>query len=145
MGAEWRVEADDDWLAEHRTDTFERLRRRFRLMGMVAGAVSHAETGPFGGAPRKPALKIGGRTYAVVRYTRHHIAYTAIRVDPDHCRRCGQPLVEVHRIVYARGDDAPTPIATVRTCRRCHAGSWLFRSGMPVTARARTRARKVVL
>src|SRR5204863_2807093 len=104
MDREWRVEADDEWLATHRSDVLGRLRRRFRALSGLAGAVSEAEMGPYGGAPRRPRLRIGGRAYAYVRYTTQHIAYTSIRVDPDRCRRCGQELVEAYRIGYAQGD-----------------------------------------
>jgi hypothetical protein len=145
MAREWRVEADDEWLATHRSDTLGRLRRRFAFLGGLAGAVSEAEMGPYGGAPRRPRLRIGGRTYAYVRYTTQHIAYTSIRVDPDRCRRCGQELVEAHRIGYAQGDTVRVPVGTVRVCRACQADSWSFHSRMPTTVRARWRARKVVL
>ncbi|OLB64809.1 MAG: hypothetical protein AUI10_09505 [Actinobacteria bacterium 13_2_20CM_2_72_6] len=145
MTGDWRREADDEWLDAHRSANFERLRRRLRLLGGMAEAMSNAELGPLGGAPRRPRLKIGGRTYAVVRYTTHHIAYTTIQVDPGLCRRCGQQLVEVHRIVYARGADARLTVGTVRTCRRCQADSWMFLSRMPSVNRARRVARKIVL
>ena len=145
MTGDWRREADDEWLDAHRSANFERPRRRLRLLGGMAEAMSNAELGPLGGTPRRPRLKIGGRTYAVVRYTTHHIAYTTIQVDPGLCRRCGQQLVEVHRIVYARGADARLTVGTVRTCRRCQADSWMFLSRMPSVNRARRVARKIVL
>jgi hypothetical protein len=145
MADDWRREADDDWLAAHRSTNFERLRRRVRMLGGLAEAMSNAELGPLAGAPRRPRLKIGGKTYAMVRYTTHHIAYTTIHVDPGLCRRCGQQLVEVHRIVYARGEDARTTVGTVRTCRRCQGDSWMSLSRMPSVTRARRVARKIVL
>ena len=145
MAEEWRREADDDWLAARRSANFERLRRRVRLLGGLAEGMSNAELGPFGGAPRRPQLRIGGKTYAVVRYATHHIAYTTIQVDPGVCRRCGQRLVEVHRIVYVRGSDTRTTVGTVRTCRRCQADSWVFFSRMPTVIRVRQVARKIVL
>src|SRR5690242_7640662 len=101
---EWRVEADEAWLAAHRSDNFERMRRRLKRWGMLADAVSQAELGPYGGAPRKPDLKLGGRSYAVVRYVTQRIAYTAIQVDLHQCRRCGRRLVEVHHIRQIRED-----------------------------------------
>ncbi len=86
MANEWRIEADDEWLASHSSDTFQRLRRRARLLGRVSDAVSNAELGPFSGAPRNPQLKVGGRAYSVVRYVgngeRRSIA--AVRL----CRSC---------------------------------------------------------
>ena len=145
MDREWRIEADDEWLATHRSDTLGRLRRRFAFLGGIGGAVSEAELGPFAGAPRRPRLRIGGKTYAYVRYTTQHIAYTSIRVDPDRCRRCGQEMVEAHRIGYREGENLRVPVGTVRACRACQADSWSFHSRMPTTVRARWRARKVVL
>lgn len=144
MAGEWRVEADDEWLSRHRSANFERLRRRASMFGVLGGAMSQAELGPFGGAPRRPKLSIGGRAYAVVRYAQHQMAYTAIQVDPATCRRCGRPLAEVHRIVYARGS-ARNEVGVVRSCRSCQADSWLFWSRMPSTSRARRVARRVVL
>ena len=145
MAEEWRREADDEWLAAHRSANFDRLRRRVRMLGGLAEGVSNAELSPFGGAPRRPRLTIGGKAYAVVRYTTHHIAYTTVQVDLGVCRRCGQRLVEVHRIVYARGSDTRTTVGTVRTCRRCQADSWVFFSRMPTAIRARQVAGKIVL
>jgi hypothetical protein len=142
---DWRVEADDEWLARHRSDTFGRLKRRFSRFGLVADAVSNAELGPFGGAPRKPQLKIGGKAYAVVRYTQHRIAYTVIQVDPDECRRCGAQLQEVHRIVQIREGGVREVVGAVRMCRQCAADAWLFVSHMPATNRARRVSRRVVL
>ncbi len=145
LAERWRVEADDEWLAGHRSDTFARMRRRLRRLGALSDAVSQAEMGPYGGAPRNPRLKVGGRAYAVIRYTTHHIVYTTIEIDPGRCRRCGRRMVEVHRIVCARGDAGRAAVGTVRTCRSCQADSWLFWSRMPATTRARTTDRKVVL
>jgi hypothetical protein len=141
----WRVEADDEWLARHRSDTFGRLRRRLRRFGLVADAVSQAELGPFGGAPRNPQLKIGTKAYSVVRYAPHRITYTAVQVDLENCGRCGGRMVESHRLMCVREGDVRIRVGVVRMCRRCHAGAWLFHSRMPHTARARAVAGKVVL
>ena len=145
MTGEWRVEADDEWLAAHRSANFERLRRRARLLGSLGGAMSEAELGPFGGAPRRPKLSIGGKAYAVVRYATQHMAYTVIEVDPARCRRCGRELAEVHRLVYVRGGLTRTVVGMIRTCRSCQADSWLFWSRMPGAIRARRASRKIVL
>ena len=56
MATKWRVEADDEWLATHSSDSFQRLRRRSRLLRGLAEAMSNAELGPLGGAPRRPQL-----------------------------------------------------------------------------------------
>jgi hypothetical protein len=144
MANEWRIEADDEWLASHSSDTFQRLRRRARLLGRVSDAVSNAELGPFSGAPRNPQLKVGGRAYSVVRYVEHRYAYTVIQVDVVRCHKCGRDLAEEHRIRYV-GNGERRSIAAVRLCRSCEAGAWLFYSRMPTTARARRIARKIVL
>jgi hypothetical protein len=144
-GEGWRTEADDEWLAARRSTSFARLRRRLQRLGVLGDAVSEAELGPFGGVPRRPTLKIGGKAYAVVRYAEHRIAYTTVRVDLLRCRRCGHRLVESHRILFVGGDGGRVAVGAVRACRRCEAESWLFTSRMPGTVRARARARKVVL
>jgi hypothetical protein len=144
-GEAWRVEADDEWLAAHKSDTFARLRRKFARFGLFGEAFSNAETGPFGGAPRNPRLKLGGKTYAVVRYAEHRISYTAILLDVQRCRRCGLRLVHVHRIKTINEDGSRRVVGTVRMCRRCRSNSWLFFSRMPAVERARETARKVVL
>lgn len=143
----WRAEADDAWLATHRSTFFRRLRRRFRMFGGVGDAVSQAEMGPFGGAPRNPKLTVddGNKAYAVVRYTTNQIAYTATTMNPDECRRCGRPLVEKHEITCVEEEGVRVPVGSVRTCRSCQADSWLLRSRMPTVTRARAVARKVVL
>ena len=87
-----RIEADDEWLAGHRSDAMLRFQRRFRRVAGIGDAVSNAELGPFGGAPRNPKLNVGGRSYALVRYAQHRIAYTTIRVDLHRCRYCGKML-----------------------------------------------------
>ena len=142
---DWRGEADDRWLAAHRSDSFARFRRRLARFGVLGDAVSQAELGPYGGTPRKPQLKIGGRDYSVVRYVEHRISHTTISVDLQHCRRCGHLLVEVHRVVFVSSAGSRRAVGAVRVCRQCQAGSWLFHSRMPATRRARRRARKVVL
>jgi hypothetical protein len=144
MANEWRVEADDEWLATHSSDTFQRLRRRTRLLGGLGDAMSNAELGPFGGAPRKPQLKVGGKDYSVVRYADHHLSYTVIQVDPVVCRRCGAAVAERH-LIARMADGVRSTVGSVRMCRNCQAESWLFRSHMPATRRARRWGRKVVL
>ena len=145
MAERWRVEADDAWLATHRSDNFNRIRRRLRGMSRLADAMSHAELGPFAGAPRNPRLKIGGKAYAVVRYAEHRISYTTVTIDPDICRRCGRPLLESATVTCVDEHGARVRVGTVRTCRRCQADSWMFHSGMPSVMRARRVARRIVL
>jgi len=144
MANSWRVEADDEWLAAHSSETFQRLRRRTSLLSRLGEAMSNAELGPFGGAPRRPQLKIGGRAYSVVRYVQHVYAYTVIQVDPVRCDRCGCEVAEQHQIKYV-GRNEEMPIAAVRMCRSCQADAWLFHSRMPAARKAREIGRKVVL
>lgn len=145
-GTDWRIEADDAWLAAHSSDTLARLCRRLPWLAGLAGAVSHADTGPFAGAPRNPRLTIGGRAYAFPRDAGRQFAYTAVRVaEPARCPRCDRPLAELHRIVDAREDGAAEAVGAVIGCRGCAGDSWLFRSRMPQTFRARAASRKTVL
>jgi hypothetical protein len=141
---DWRTEADEEWLRRHRSDSFARLRKRLKRVGGLASAISYAELGPFGGAPRNPQLKVEGAKYSAVRYATHRIAYTTIHVYLQRCRRCGS-LVESHRVIYVREDGGRAVVGTLQVCRRCQANSWLFYSRMPAATRARTWARKVVL
>jgi hypothetical protein len=140
----WRTEADEEWLRRHRSANFARLRRGLRHVGGFADAVSHAELGPFGGAPRRPQLKIEGAKYSTVRYATHRIAYTTIHLYLLRCRRCGD-LVEAHRIVQVLQDGERRLVGMLRVCRRCELNSWMFYSRMPATTRARRFSRKVVL
>jgi hypothetical protein len=136
---QWRTEADDEWLASHRSTILTQFRRRFRRLSGFAGAVSQAELGPYGGAPRNPKLKIGGKAYAVVRYAHHRIAYTAVHVDLHRCRSCGRRFSEVHRVQVVREAGGQVVVGAVRMCRRCQGTSWMFRSHMPNVLRAQRR------
>ncbi|MEV4757708.1 hypothetical protein AB0J86_21700 [Micromonospora sp. NPDC049559] len=142
----WRAEADDRWLAERRSGLMGWLRRRFRLLGGVAGAVSHADTGPYAGAPRNPRLGTGDeKTYSTVRYSTNQVTNSRTVADSDKCRRCGEPLVERHQLEYAQDGRSAVPVGAVRVCRGCQADSWLLRSRMPGASRARDVARKNVV
>jgi hypothetical protein len=143
-GDDWRTEADPEWLRHHRSENFVRMRRRLRALGSFSDAVSHAELGPFGGAPRNPQLRIEGAKYSTVRYTQHRIAYTTIHIYLQRCRRCGAE-VESHRVICVRADGGRRMLGTLQVCRECQLNSWMFHSRMPATARARAWARKVVV
>ena len=130
--------------AERRSGFMVWLRRRFRILGRIANAFSHADTGPYAGAPRDPDLRVGDeKSYSTVRYSTQHVAYTTIGTDADDCASCGRPLVELHRLEYVRGDTR-VPVGAVRTCHGCQSDSWLLRSRMPAVSRARDTARKHV-
>jgi hypothetical protein len=141
---DWRTEADDAWLVSHRSTILAQFRRRFRGLSGLAGSVSQAELGPFGGAPRNPRLRIGGKAYAVVRYAHHRIAYTAVLVDLHRCRFCGHRFAETHRIQVVREAGGRVVVGAVQLCRRCQADSWMFRSHMPTAVAARRRKRNYV-
>ena len=142
----WRGEADDEWVAERRSGFMAWLRRRFRVLGGVAGAFSYAETGPYAGAPRNPKTRVDDeQLYSMVRYTTDQVAYITTSTNHDACPACGQPLVEQYEIEYIHGEHTRVPVGAVRTCRGCHADSWLQRSRMPTTSRARDAARKNVV
>jgi hypothetical protein len=136
------------WMADVPTSTFmSRLRRRFRFFGFVGGAVSHAEMGPYAGAPRNPNLRVGADDagYATVRYSTDRYAYTSTTLNTDECRRCGRPLVQETEIEQVEGEHHRVAVGVVRTCRACQADSWMLHSRMPAVARARAAARKTVL
>ena len=135
----WRIEADDDWHAAHRSTFFKRRRSR------LGDAISNAELGPFRGAPRRPALKLTDKDYSHVRYAERHFSYTTIQVDLLECRVCGHLLLEQHRLLMRAADGSERIVGHVRKCRRCQKESWLFTSHMPSTLAARRRDAKVVL
>lgn len=145
MPEEWRTEADDAWLATRRSSRFARLRRMLGPFSGIADAVSHAELGPFGGAPRKPKLKNQDKEYSVVRPAEHHVSHTIVSVvDPEHCRRCGEPT-EAYGVNRVDEDGERETVGVLRQCRHCGADSWMLYSRMPAAERARQRGRKVVL
>jgi hypothetical protein len=144
---QWRTEADDEWMAERRSTLMAWFRRRFRMFGGFAGAVSHADLGPYAGAPRNPRLSIddNDKSYATVRYTTNQIAYTRTNTSTDECAVCGESGAETHEVTCMRGEDADTRIGAVRACGNCGAESWLRRSRMPRVAQAHERARRNVV
>lgn len=136
---DWRTEADDEWLAAHRSTILAQFRKRFRALSGLAGAVSQAEMGPYGGAPRNPRLRIGGKAYAVVRYAHHRITYTAVLVDLHRCRSCGRRFAETHRVQVVREAGGRVVVGAVKMCRRCQGSSWMYRSHMPTAVAAQRR------
>jgi hypothetical protein len=71
------------------TTFMSRLRRRFRFLGGVADAVSHAEMGPYAGAPRNPELRVGDeKSYSTVLHTTQQVTVAA--ADED--RWLGSPM-----------------------------------------------------
>ena len=143
----WRTEADEEWLARHRSNRFARIRRLFGGAAGLADAISRAELGPLGGAPRKPKLKTDEAEYSVVRPVAHGIAHMTIAAattDSQHCRRCGQ-TVEVHGMTQVGPDGERVNVGSIQECRHCGADSWQLRSHMPGVERFRRQARKTVL
>jgi hypothetical protein len=142
----WRTEADDEWLATHRSTALTAIRQCFRPLGSIADATSHSAAGAlFGGAPRNPPLKVRGTQAEAVRYAEGRYAYTAVRVDLAVCRICGMRLEEAHRLILVAADGGRTQVGSVRRCRACAKDSWLFESHMPTTRAARERDQRVVL
>lgn len=144
----WRAEADDEFLASHRSGVMRWLRRHLPGASSVGEAMSWADTGPYAGAPRDPRLAPdeGVKNYSAVRYTTNEIAHTATETtDHDRCRRCGEPLAETSELRYVRDGGTAEDVGTIRTCRSCQADSWRFGSRMPGARRARARARRNVL
>src|SRR2546430_17105501 len=97
MTGDWRREADDEWLDAHRSANFERLRRRLRLLGGMAEAMSNAGLGPPGGAPRRPRLMIGGRTYALGPSPPHRIRGATAPRHPGPVRPAARTPDQGHR------------------------------------------------
>jgi hypothetical protein len=147
VAARWRVEADAEWLADHRSDTFARVRQLLGRAGAgtFAGAVSLAELGPFGGAPRNPRLRLDRAAYATVRPAEARYAHTVLAVETAPCRRCGRAPATAQRITCVRESGARVVVGTVRLCAACQGDSWRFVSHMPRAEDARERSRRVVL
>jgi hypothetical protein len=147
MTAHWRVEADEEWLAEHRSDTFDRVRRLLRRAGVggFGEAVSLAELGPFAGAPRNPQLKPESKGYSTIRPADHRYAHTVLALETEPCRACGREPATSQRVTCVREDGARVVVGTVRLCPDCQGDSWRFVSHMPAAARARERSRRIVL
>jgi hypothetical protein len=143
--ARWRVEADAEWLAAHRSDTFARVRRLLGSAGTLGDAVSLAELGPFGGAPRNPRLRPDRAAYATIRPAEARYAHTVLAVETAPCRRCGREPATAQRVTCVRESGARVVVGTVRLCAACQGESWRFVSHMPRTERARERSRRVVL
>jgi hypothetical protein len=135
----WRYEADDEWLAVRRSTFFKRRRSRLGL------AFADAELGPFGGAPRRPRLKLDSRGYSHVRYALREYHYATIQVELLVCRACGNRLLEEHRLLLRRADGDVITVGRVRMCRRCQKEAWLFTSHMPSVLAGRRRDAKAVL
>jgi hypothetical protein len=66
----WRTEADDEFLASHRSGVMRWLRRHFKIFAPAGEAFSWADTGPYAGAPRNPRLRAdeNDKGYSTVRY-----------------------------------------------------------------------------
>lgn len=127
--SDWRTEADDQWLAEHRSTFFKR-----RRAGMLAGLDLGSVLPSVGGAPRNPQLKVGGKEYSVVRYAENYAAYITTEITRAWCRSCGGSL-EIHRIHRTDKNNVRRSYGSVQACPTCHPRHWLF-----VTHSSRVRA-----
>jgi len=136
---EWRVEADEEWLAGRRSAFFKRRR------SAIGQAFANAELGPFGGPARNPRLKLESKGYTHIRYALRVYQHTTIQVELLDCRVCGSRLVEEHRLVLRHTDGSEFTMGRVRMCRRCDRGAWLFTSHMPSVLAARRIGARTVL
>lgn len=144
LGA-WRVEADDDWLAAHSSDTFARIRRLYGA-GLLNGVSNSVLGGTvIGGTPRRPRLKLDTGHGEQIRYAERQYQYTAVMINYRTCRMCGRRDLVVHRIIMIHSDGQRFRVGTLAKCQRCAADSWLFRSRMPSIVAKRWRDRKVVI
>ena len=120
--------------------------RRLPILRRLAGAVPHADLGPYAGAPREPDLRVDGADgYSLVRYATSHIAYTCTSTSQELCPRCGQPVRETHNLRYMGGTQTSRSIGVVHACRDCHPDTWLRRSQMPGAIRQRQANHRNVL
>lgn len=134
---------DDGGDAERRSPFMSRLRRRFRILGGIAGAMSYADTGPYAGAPRDPNLRVGDeQNYSTVRYTTNHVAHIATSTTAHVCPKCGSPVAETHEIQHRRGDDIRLRMGVTSVCRSCEPDSWLLQSQMTSASRSREARRR---
>ncbi|MCO8277002.1 hypothetical protein M1L60_41135 [Actinoplanes sp. TRM 88003] len=70
-----------------------RLRRRFRVLGGAASAVSYADTGPYAGAPRNPGLRIGDeKSYSTIVHTETRDAWLPPSPERAEDRRRGNAV-----------------------------------------------------
>ncbi|MEV0896058.1 hypothetical protein [Actinoplanes sp. NPDC049802] len=126
--------------------TFLSRLRRLPILRGVADAVSHADLGPYAGAPRDPDLRIGDEQgYSTVRYATGHIAHIATSVSEDVCPRCGSAMAENHEIQQREGSAVRLRTGSARVCRACEPDSWLLRSQMSAVARARETNRRNIV
>jgi hypothetical protein len=63
----------------------------------------------------------------------------------EYCAGCGRPMQEAHHPMTIRDDGVRISLGAIRRCRSCDRDSWLFRSHMLSTAKARLQAAKTVL
>lgn len=142
----WRVEADDEWLAAHSSDTFAAVRRLLHPLVGTADAVSHSPlSGILGAAPRNPELKIRGVQAEQVRYAEQQYSYTTVTVAVEECRRCGSHIKQRHRMMLVDAAGQRTQYGSVAKCPRCDTGSWMFQSNMLSARTRRDHDRKVVV
>lgn len=141
---QWRTEGDDAWLADHRSETFIRLRRR--LPGQVGRAFADSVLGGTLFSPRRnPQLKLDSRYTEQIRYAERQYSYTAVHVTMHRCRACGGRRLIRHRISLVATDGRRTLVGELAGCLRCNADGWMFRSRMPSVVAFRSRNYKVVL
>ena len=140
---EWQQEADEEFLSQHRSDVFGRIRR---LLGMAAAdAISQSEIpGVIGGAPRNPNLRPGAGPDHSTHISVETVAHTEIVVTDISCPRCGGPAQQTEMLTKSADQQANTT-GTLTVCPACNPGHWSVESNMPSVRAGRERDRKNVL
>lgn len=114
---------------QHRSQVFSKLLTKLGYSN-IASAISSADIGILGGAPRNPDLKPGkGSESSYVRYAEGQYSYTMIQLQTELlCRVCGKWQVEYHKFELHHAEDGVKTLGFVRMCRQCQKDSWLFTS-----------------
>ena len=130
---------------EHRSQVFATLLIKMGYGQGIAGAVSNADLGPLGGAPRNPNLATGKKEYSSVRYAEQQYSYTTIVVTHRYCPRCGRYTQEKHSMeLYDAEHGEQYKVGHLKVCSHCDREHWMFVSRMPTSVAMRhQRARSV--
>lgn len=137
---------NEEPIQEHRSRVFATFLAKFGYSG-IAGAVSGADIGILGGAPRNPNLKPGqGSDSSYVRHAEGQYTFTMVHVQdhPGYCPQCGSWAYESAELTVHHEVRGLERVGNVKACRKCQSESWMFVSHMPHAIAARERDRKVI-
>lgn len=134
-----RTEADEEFLREHSSAVFGRIRR---MLGAAAGDVMSAVGDMVSGVGRRRAAPPGAECS-------HHlssetVAHTEIVVTSETCPRCGGKM-ERHHLQTKTAEQAIEATGSLAACPICTPQHWLFRSNMPSVRAGRVRDRTIRL